>query len=566
MAKPGRIFTILFSLFLTGVLFFSNAMPAKATVLDAIGKAAKNATKTAVDTTVKAALEAEKGNANVTATTQDVGTAFQTDLYLKIAGVDSNVSTALLESLTEEEKQILADKYGNGAIDGVNSWIAALYNPPASSQTYLADVLDSMHVVPKAQAQGLGFASLDPILDTWKVFRNIAYLFFVIIFLVIGFMIMFRHKIKGQTVVTAQQAIPSVIIALVMVTFSYAIAGLLIDLMYVLMYLLIALFGKDTSLVDMNIFEMGYKFVVEGSFATGYSVNDAIQSIVDFGLISDVIAGASGLTISLIMAIAILIGIFKLFFELLKTYISIILSITFAPIILMFGALPGQNTFNKWLSSLAGNLLVFPAVLLVLVMHQMIVVPKGSVTTGGFMPPYIFGRGVGNVINTVVGVGLILVLPELVQKLKKMLGADAGVFAEFGGQAWKNFKKGEIGVAAVPGVAGAVTGGAISGWKSVREGAGTPLTWGRVKKIGTDVMQGYTEKSGDKDSPAVIRGGAARLGKSWLDKGQQVRKVIDRAEEGRLFEAEDLEKTLTRIMEEKKEKEEKPRKTPTARS
>ena len=38
--------------------------------------------------------------------------------------------------------------------------------------------MESAHIIPKAQAQGLGFASLDPILEGWKQFRNVAYLFF----------------------------------------------------------------------------------------------------------------------------------------------------------------------------------------------------------------------------------------------------------------------------------------------------------------------------------------------------------------------------------------------------
>jgi hypothetical protein len=41
-------------------------------------------------------------------------------------------------------------------------------------------------------------------------------------------MIMFRTKV-GQAAITAQQAIPNVVIAMLAVTFSYAIAGLMID-------------------------------------------------------------------------------------------------------------------------------------------------------------------------------------------------------------------------------------------------------------------------------------------------------------------------------------------------
>ena len=59
-------------------------------------------------------------------------------------------------------------------------------------------------------------------------------------------MIMFRSKV-GQAAITVQQAIPSILIALLAVTFSYAIAGFLIDLMYLMMYMLAGLFAGDIS-------------------------------------------------------------------------------------------------------------------------------------------------------------------------------------------------------------------------------------------------------------------------------------------------------------------------------
>ncbi|MEA2056742.1 MAG: hypothetical protein U9O78_03500, partial [Patescibacteria group bacterium] len=155
-----------------------------------------------------------------------------------------------LSAMTEEEREVAYSIYGHGAISAVGGHIASLYQPPASGVRYVADVFESAKLIPQAQAQGTGFAALNPILETWKTFRNVAYLFFVLIFLVIGFMIMFRHKINGQTVITVQQAIPNIIVSLIFVTFSYAIAGFLIDLMYVLMYLFIGLFNGSEKLIN----------------------------------------------------------------------------------------------------------------------------------------------------------------------------------------------------------------------------------------------------------------------------------------------------------------------------
>ena len=142
-----------------------------------------------------------------------------------------------------------------GAVASSFRMLGAMYtHPPAHTATYVADLVRSSGLATPAYAQGLGFASLDPILNLWKIFRNVAYFFFIVILIVLGFMIMFRQKISGQAAVTAQQAIPSVVVSLILVTFSYAIAGFMVDLMYVLMYLIIGLFsGITTQLGDTGV-------------------------------------------------------------------------------------------------------------------------------------------------------------------------------------------------------------------------------------------------------------------------------------------------------------------------
>src|SRR6185369_5532352 len=116
----------------------------------------------------------------------------------------------------------------------LNMTSLALTNPPVSSREYIADLMQTVGhpFAQTAYAQGLGFSSLSPILGLWKIFRNIAYFFFIVIFVFIGFMIMIRSKIGSQAAVTVQQALPKLVVSLILVTFSYAIAGLLLDLMY----------------------------------------------------------------------------------------------------------------------------------------------------------------------------------------------------------------------------------------------------------------------------------------------------------------------------------------------
>ena len=51
-------------------------------------------------------------------------------------------------------------------------------------------------IQPVYAQQGIGFSKLQSLLPLWRMSRNIAYIFFIIIFVFIGFAIMFRAKIS----------------------------------------------------------------------------------------------------------------------------------------------------------------------------------------------------------------------------------------------------------------------------------------------------------------------------------------------------------------------------------
>lgn len=64
----------------------------------------------------------------------------------------------------------------------------------------------------------------------WKVTSGIAYVLFVIVFVVVGFMIMFRKNLSSNITVTVSKALPNLIVSLIVVTFSFAIVGFVMDL------------------------------------------------------------------------------------------------------------------------------------------------------------------------------------------------------------------------------------------------------------------------------------------------------------------------------------------------
>ncbi|MDH5533406.1 MAG: hypothetical protein OEX81_03200 [Candidatus Pacebacteria bacterium] len=341
------------------------------------------------------------------------------------------------------------------AINGAGDALSSLFkHSPASGETYVADLLQNMKIGPAepayAQVGGLGFAALEPVLYAWKAFRNIAYLFFIIITLIIGFMIMMRQKIGSQAAVTAQQAIPQIVIALITVTFSYAIAGFMIDMMYVFMFLLIGLFPDQTGTnpISKNLIQIGYEMFTNG-IGTAF---DAVQTFVAEQVDSEVVGFMTGLTFSIIIAIAYLFAVIQLFFELLKTYIAIVVSIVLSPLLLMMGALPGRSdVFGGWVKSLVGNLIAYPVVLLLVILQKLLT--EGSAAQGGFLPPFLMARGESGGIIALMGLSIMLIAKDLVVQAKKSVNPKGGgIFEQFGTALSSAVSKGWKGGELIPGV------------------------------------------------------------------------------------------------------------------
>ena len=470
-------------------------------------------------------------------------------------------------SLSSSERKALEKQLGYGVLGDVNKGIVALYTPPASARTYVADVMRSAKIIPEAQAQGLGFSALDPILATWKAFRNLAYLFFVVIFLIIGFMIMFRTKV-GQAAITAQQAIPNVIVAMLAVTFSYAIAGFMIDLMYVVMYMLAGFFSEGTDVVNRNIFGL------VGLMFKGTSTTDATQNAIEqfmedalqIGLVGEAVAWLSSLLGTVIIGIAILFASFKVFFELVKTYVAVIVQIVFSPILLMMGAFPGKNVFGKWIKDLAGNLILWPVVLLCVLVQRMLTSPirslQGTLLNdqavddafgGGFMPPFLVGQGQASIIPVILGIGVLLVIPEIMQQVKKAMGVDEGIVGQLAGSALKTIQGGvkhggEVVTAGSTLIGG--TGGAIRAANAYREDQDINATGLGTFKA---ALRGYNRPARAGEDAVNFGGfsGGAKAGYDWGNK--KIRVPMDRLAEGRAFDPEDMTKTISALLDNKKE-------------
>lgn len=250
--------------------------------------------------------------------------------------------------------------------------LASLYQTQPSSREYFADVIDNMGLpqVSQAYAQGTGYSALSSFLPFWKVFRNLAYSLYIIMFVVVGIMIMLRTKVNAQTIITIQSALPNLLITLLLITFSYAIVGFMIDIMYFLIYFLVYLLSSiniiDTPLTAIN------RLMSYSSWGIVFEGRNSIVSAVSLA-IGDVLTGLgtggielAGRIISwvtpmyLVVAVYMAIQMIKLLFALIQAYVMIIVQLVTAPIQILMNAMPGSKAFSTWLKKTASYIVPFP--------------------------------------------------------------------------------------------------------------------------------------------------------------------------------------------------------------
>lgn len=198
-----------------------------------------------------------------------------------------------------------------GALGG--AMIALGTTSPTSPIQYLASIGENFGIkTAYAQVSGSGNSVIEPILKLWQLTRNIAYFGFILIFIAIGFMIMFRQKLNPQTVISAQNALPGVVVALILVTFSYFIAALIIDLGFVTTQLTGRLLSANSlassdkvnkTLKDANIFSLfgnimmppGNNLTLDKSRDEADTVGDATRESLAFlqeGFVGTLVKGA----------------------------------------------------------------------------------------------------------------------------------------------------------------------------------------------------------------------------------------------------------------------------------
>jgi len=356
---------------------------------------------------------------------------------------DSQIIDSILNSITRAKAGKIEPVPYAGILNYPALAITSVYtSPPASGIDYTAGVIQKLSPVSAAYAQnrtGFGYQALDTWRFLWRMSRNIAYSVYFIAFLVLGFLIMFKVKISPQVTVTIYNILPRMIILLVMITFSYAIVGFMLDLMYVTAYIGSrvlyqaagnAYFGNiingltppwDGILQNIiNIISRGLSFGATILFHLPFTIGAFIPLMMQYlavtvfiGLIPILImpvllfswpatiglgpiTGVLGLTLLplliliswVVMILIILINIIRIFIALVKAYIGVIIALITGPLQLLAGVFPGSNAPSAWLRGLVANLAVFPTVFF---LFQIIAIigfdALPSLTSSGWSPP-----------------------------------------------------------------------------------------------------------------------------------------------------------------------------------
>jgi len=320
---------------------------------------------------------------------------------------------------------------------------------PMSGIGYVKGALSKLKLVPEAHAQtvGFGFRQLEVVRPMWVATRNFAYALFIIATVIFSFMIMFRVKISPQVVVSVQSALPKLIGALILVTFSYAIAGFLIDLMYIV-YGIISLFGSKlvpylpispSGLfqfltagrigggvvgVDTGIFGLLALYLAILPFAFGFvlfttlgvlpSLIIAAIGIPVGGAIAAILAPITGILlivgviIFIIFIVLLFWAILKIFWALLKAFATILFLTILAPIQIVAGVVIPSFSFGNWVKSYVSALAIFvvTSVLIFFAFLFMLIGTQAAVSLVGGSTSNPLADIVASIFQLMIGTGL----------------------------------------------------------------------------------------------------------------------------------------------------------------
>ena len=234
-------------------------------------------------------------------------------------------------------------------------------HPVASGTQYARDYLAKFSLASPVHAQGYGYSSITATQSLWSASRNAGYVLMVVFILATAFLIMFRSKVNPQTVVSLQLMIPKIVVTLLAITFSYAIAGFVIDLTYLVLSFLISVIGSQGLFTNVSD---TIKFFTSMNFGNLVLLDVLVTTISAIVMFLSV-AGIPFAIIFLVIQLFLIFLIFKIWWMLLKAYLLLIFYIIAAPWIILLGLFPTSGSgvgLGAWLRSIISQASVFVVV------------------------------------------------------------------------------------------------------------------------------------------------------------------------------------------------------------
>lgn len=172
--------------------------------------------------------------------------------------------------------------------------------------------------------------------NVWKAARNISYYLIIIPTVAFGFAIMFRMQINPQTQITLTRAIPRILVVILLITFSYPLSALIIQMVGPIHDAVLVLVNQfaDAALPDFQastVFASWANLIIHSSFS--------FTSTLGRGLFSLLVMAVMGL-MAVIVFLRYVMAVFI-------TAIKIGFLVAFSPLILLVAAFPGKEDVIK---------------------------------------------------------------------------------------------------------------------------------------------------------------------------------------------------------------------------
>jgi len=186
------------------------------------------------------------------------------------------------------------------------------------------------------------------VLGIWKITRNAAYALMALIMLYVGITIIMRRQINQKVVVTVQYSLPKIVLALILIAFSYPIGALMASLAWSLFYSaddIVRTLGEASGAVDPTL-------AIGATQAFG-----TVGGVLILMLVFIFSTGGLGIgLVSLVVLMAVItVGLYIVaYFKALSLFLKMLISIITAPITFAIGAIPGnEDKTIDWFKQMA---------------------------------------------------------------------------------------------------------------------------------------------------------------------------------------------------------------------